>query len=329
MAGAGAGAAAGGGIGGAAASETLGFATGGAQDVENFRTNLEAGYLPLPTDLTYEGLAKDYYFDTSSNATKPCTKLFCPLYSVGLSPDPLLGTPASSEFYMAVGLDSGMKAADFARKQLNLVVVLDVSGSMGSPFDSYYYDQTVQPTAGVPDEGETKKKIDVAKEVLAGIVGLLRPDDSLSVVLFSDAACVPKPLGPVRCADVDKLKEQISADVVEMGGTNFQAGIDAGGAQLTGCAACMEANASLVENRVVFLTDAQPNAGDDSEQGLLARIKALSADGIYTTIIGVGLDFNTQLVESIGKVRGSNYFSVHTPGEFRRRLVDEFDYAVT
>lgn len=71
-----------------------------------------------------------------------------------------------------------------------------------------------------------------------------------------------------------------------MGGTNFQAGIDAGGAQLTGCAACMEANASLVENRVVFLTDAQPNAGDDSEQGLLARIKALSADGIYTTIIG-------------------------------------------
>ena len=181
MAGAGAGAAAGGGIGGAAASETLGFATGGAQDVENFRTNLEAGYLPLPTDLTYEGLAKDYYFDTSScvalegwaalgsrihscklphqmlacmlrlvwvacspangaemqqaacglaslvppppalhtptasplharacsNATKPCTKLFCPLYSVGLSPDPLLGTPASSEFYMAVGLDSG------------------------------------------------------------------------------------------------------------------------------------------------------------------------------------------------------------------------------
>ena len=57
--------------------------------------------------------------------------------------------------------------------------------------------------------GETKKKIDVAKEVLAGIVGLLRPDDSLSVVLFSDAACVPKPLGPVRCADVDKLKEQV------------------------------------------------------------------------------------------------------------------------
>ena len=38
--------------------------------------------------------------------------------------------------------------------------------------------------------------------------------------------------------------------------------------------------------------DAQPNAGDTSEGGLLARIKALAADGVYTTLIGVGLDFN-------------------------------------
>jgi len=44
---------------------------------------------------------------------------------------------------------------------------------------------------------------------------------------------------------------------------------------------------------------------------------------------GVGLDFNTELVEAITKVKGANYFSVHSPGEFRRRLVDEFDYAVT
>lgn len=32
--------------------------------------------------------------------------------------------------------------------------------------------------------------------------------------------------------------------------------------------------------------DAQPNTGDASDTGLLARIKALSADGVYTTLIG-------------------------------------------
>ena len=121
----------------------------------------------------------------------------------------------------------------------------------------------------------------------------------------------------------------------------------------------------------------QPNTGDISDEGLLARLKANAADGIYTTLIGahaqlccwagwtrvalgmlsaliahcccgclppaachflnptaaptfsgVGLDFNSELVESISKVKGANYFSVHTPGEFKRRLVDQFDFAV-
>ena len=43
----------------------------------------------------------------------------------------------------------------------------------------------------------------------------------------------------------------------------------------------------------------------------------------------MGLDFNTELVEAISKVRGANYFSVHSPGEFKKRLVEQFDYAVT
>lgn len=34
---------------------------------------------------------------------------------------------------------------------------------------------------------------------------------------------------------------------------------------------------------------------------------------------GVGLDFNSQLVDGIMKVRGANYFSVHSPGEPRGR----------
>jgi hypothetical protein len=42
---------------------------GGAQDAANFRANVEAGQLPLPSDVTYEGLIKDYYFDTSPTST--------------------------------------------------------------------------------------------------------------------------------------------------------------------------------------------------------------------------------------------------------------------
>lgn len=44
-------------------------------------------------------------------------------------------------------------------------------------------------------------KIDVAKEVLSGIIDLLAPQDDYGIVVFSDGACAPKPLGSVRCAD--------------------------------------------------------------------------------------------------------------------------------
>lgn len=44
--------------------------------------------------------------------------------------------------------------------------------------------------------------MDVAKEVLQGILEKLAPEDSVSIVLFSDAACTPKPLGPLRCANL-------------------------------------------------------------------------------------------------------------------------------
>ena len=36
---------------------------GGAQDVCNLRENIAAGHLPLPSDVTFEGIAKDYFFD--------------------------------------------------------------------------------------------------------------------------------------------------------------------------------------------------------------------------------------------------------------------------
>jgi hypothetical protein len=45
-----------------------------------------------------------------SNTTQPCTELFCPIYSLAATPDPLLsaaGNESDSQIYMAVGLDSG------------------------------------------------------------------------------------------------------------------------------------------------------------------------------------------------------------------------------
>lgn len=42
---------------------------------------------------------------------------------------------------------------------------------------------------------------------------------------------------------------------------------------------------------------------------------------VYTTFMEIGVDFNTGLVEKIAKVRGANYYSVHSAREFAERIL--------
>ena len=294
------------------ADATLGLSVGGAQDVANFRANIEHGYLPLATDITPEGLFYDYYFDTGSDHT--CDELFCPAYSKAVARNPLSG---DMEAWLSVGLDSGLKAADFARPDLNLVVVLDVSGSMSSTLDSYYYDDP-----GSRPEFESTTKMDAANRAVAGLTDMLGPDDRLGIVLFDNAAHVARPLLPMSGTDRDELKENIMR-IYPDGGTYMEGGMRAG----TGLFAGHEGHDRA--NRIIFLTDAMPNVGDTSPGGLLGMVEANADAGIHTTFVGMGLDFNTELVDHISKVRGANYYSVHSADEFNKRMVDEFDFMVT
>ena len=48
----------------------------------------------------------------------------------------------------------------------------------------------------------------------------------------------------------------------------------------------MEANPADTENRIILITDEQPNVGDVTTEGLGGSIKNNSDAGIYTTTIG-------------------------------------------
>ncbi|KAI3434996.1 hypothetical protein D9Q98_003048 [Chlorella vulgaris] len=366
-------------FGGSAEGCAIGFKTGGAQDAANFRANVEAGQLPLPSDVTYEGLIKDYYFDTSPTSTSEwvdvaggakaeeaeepphAAELFTPSYSLALAPDPLLcastdhtqqqqqhvGRDRGSEpdrpgqqyqpdnqgakavpqdVFLAVGLDSGI--TDFRRPRLNLNILLDVSGSMDCCFTRQETDPDSAASLAQRAGAEARpSKLDVAKQVLKSLLDRLAPDDSVSISLFSDRAATPKRMGRWGHADAAGVKAGIDT-LHTVGGTNFQAGLDEATAQLRKHADCIDGDPATTENRMIVLTDAEANCGDLSETGLLARLKANAADRLHTTIVGVGLDFQTTLVEGIMKVRGANYFSVHTAGEFKKRLDDAFDFLV-
>lgn len=301
-----------------AAASNIGFSTGGAKDINNFRENIKQNYLPLPTDITYEGLFYDYYFDTGQ--AKECNKLFCPSYSYAISRDPFSKEP---QYYLSVGLNSGI--TDFKRKKLNLVVVLDYSGSMGSPFDSYYYDRFGNQVQLKDEEDSGKTKMEIADKAVVSLLDHLNLDDRFSMVIFGDDAFVVDPLTPVGDKNLGMLKRQI-LKIREDGSTNMEAGMRRANKLI---ARYLDADPSEYENRIIFLTDAMPNIGETGEEDLSQILEDNAAHGIYTTFIGIGVDFNTELVDQITKIRGANYYSVHSGKEFEQRMDDEFDYMVT
>lgn len=303
------------------ADSTLGFAVGGAKDIDNFRANIDAGFLPLHTDVTHEGLFYDYYFDTG--ATQECEELFCPSYLTAVSADPFSG---QNQYYLSVGLNSGLKEADFERKKLNLVIVMDVSGSMSSQFDQYHYDSQGNPTPrGNADDDFSRSKMEVANESVVGLLDHLTDDDRLGVVLFDSTAHLAKPLESMGDTDREGLASNILGIYAD-GGTNMESGITLGTSLFDDV---LESDQTGYENRIIFLTDAMPNTGSTGRDQLFNLIEWNAEKKIYTTVIGIGVDFNTELIEYITDVRGANYYSVHSPSEFLERMSDEFEFMVT
>ncbi len=310
-----------------AADASLGFSVGGAKDIGNFRENIKNGFMPIDSDITYEGLFYDYSFDTGQRQV--CNELFCPSYARALVRNPVTN---QEETYLSVGLNSNIKESDFKRQKTNFVVVLDISGSMSSPFDQYYMDRQGNRIEA-PAAEASKTKMQLANEALSALVDQLNPDDRLGIVVFSDEATVAKPLRLVGETNRAALKRNIMK-LQPTNGTNMAAGLEAGSKLFPTPPENlmnMLPSSSQAEyaNRLIFITDAMPNQGEFGANGLHGLIEVYAARGVQTALLGVGVDFQTELVEALTKVRGANYLSIHSAQEFKKRLGEDFDYLVS
>ncbi len=299
-------------------SESIGFSVGGAKDADNFYENIKNEYLPKLNSITYEGVFYDHYFELPKNSS--CESLFCPSYTTFKRENPFT---KKDEYFLSVGLESNIKESDFKRKKLNIVVVLDISGSMSSSFDKYYYDKKEHNKRKEPD----LSKMQIANKSLVNMIEHLKDEDRLGVVLFDNKAYKAKPLRLVKNTDINATKKHI-LDLKSRGGTNWSEGYKSGLTLFEKLEPKLK-DPQIYENRVIFLTDAMPNRGELSEKGLFGLVDSASQNGIYTTFIGIGVDFNNDLVEAISKTKGANYFSVHSDIEFAKRLDEEFDFMVT
>ncbi len=183
------------------------------------------------------------------------------------------------------------------RLPLNLAVVLDKSGSMGS------YD-----------------KIENAKRGAMDIVSRLNQDDIFSLIVYDSQ---PRVLIPAqRVKDTDYLIGLIQ-DIEAGGSTALYGGVSFGGAQVR------KNLSSRYINRIILLSDGLANVGPQTTEEVVRLGRSLSAEGITVSTIGLGLDYNEELMTGLARESDANHYFVENSDSLPEIFSQEIGQAMT
>jgi len=201
--------------------------------------------------------------------------------------------PGPREVIVQVEIE-GRKADEARRSPVNLAVVLDRSGSM---------------------EGA---KIEKARQAACIAIDKLGDDDIFSLVTYdneTDVLIAPERIG--NSSRREELKTRINR-IRPGGGTALHAGVMMGAKQVR----------RFLEkervNRIILLSDGLANQGPSSTSELAGLGRELRGEGIAVSTIGLGDDYNEDLMTALAESSNANYYYVKDaeklPGIFAEEL---------
>ncbi|KAJ5069768.1 straightjacket isoform c [Anaeramoeba ignava] len=286
----------------------------GAQDIGNFRAQIEQTKTIDTNSITYKGIFSEYFFYCGKQEEK---ELLTTDTSTAITMNPLT---KEKEYFLSFGLKSkydGEGIKKYGRPSLNLMIILDISGSMS---DSFRTDNDLN------ENEKIASKLEIAKRAIIGLLSHLNDSDNFGMILFDSVAEIFENFGNWKEKNKEDILERMKS-LKPRGGTNMEKGLSKGAKIIQ---KFIEENQEdkTRESRIMFLTDAQPNLGRGTGT-LIDLIEKYSEKRLFITFIGVGLDFNTELMEILSKIKGTNYFSVQSSSEFLRKMDNDFDYIVT
>ena len=185
----------------------------------------------------------------------------------------------------ALSLDPSSRPNWKGRPDLNLSLVLDRSGSM---------------------QGE---KMVRARDAAMFCVDQMLPTDRLSVVTFDDHIDVLFPSEPVK--NKQSMKDLI-ARVTARGSTALHEAWVRGGLTVS------ERMLDQGINRVVLITDGLANVGITNTDEIVTQAMGLYQRGVSTSTIGIGADFNEDLLMPMAQSGGGNAWHVVEPDDMQR-----------
>ena len=180
---------------------------------------------------------------------------------------------------------------------LNLSLVIDKSGSMAD-----------------------SDKMSRVKESLQTMIGKLRPEDIVSIVVFDTEANVLFPAAPI--GDGTAIRRAI--DCIQPGGsTNLNAGL------MLGYAEAKKNFRPGATNRVILLTDGIANEGVTDPVKIAAGSSEFNGQGIDLSTIGVGMDLNNDLLRTLAKSGRGLYHFVSDYKDIEKVFVSEVQSLVS
>lgn len=256
---------------------------GGAQDFGQFRQILEDGNIPGPETLDDVGFFAEHRIDLGAAA---CEDDVCLQGSLAVMGNMVNGNNCTM---VMMGMTTPLDIESMPRPPLNLAIAIDTSGSM----------------IGAP--------IDYVREGLLGMQAVLRPEDRITLIAFSDGAQV---LASGLSGDDPALTEAIDS-ITAQGRTDIYGG-------LRSALEVVDASVDpLRQNRVLLLSDGESTTGVVNDARVLTLAEAYAARGLSVSTIGMGEAFDPVLMRGLAETGGGAFYFVEDPAAVQEVFVEE------
>jgi Ca-activated chloride channel family protein len=249
-----------------------------------FRQILEDGELPAPETLDDLGFFAEHKIDYPE---ADCGQDVCVHALLGVTGNMITGSNCT---LVQIGLNTPIDPATLERPPLHLVLAVDTSGSM---------------------QGDA---ILFVKTGLERMIDALQPEDRISLVTYSDSAQVI--LEDVAATDTLALKEAFGG-LVAGGHTNIYDGM------FTAFQVAKAAKDVQWQNRVVLLSDGVATKGITSTPKMVSLARSYAKEGIGITTIGIGEEFDIDVMRSLAEVGAGNFYFLENPESVKEVFTDE------
>lgn len=156
--------------------------------------------------------------------------------------------------------------------------------------------------------------MDYVKQGLSAMIPALQPTDKVSLVKYSTSAQVV--LDYVNASDAAALDGAFK-QLFASGSTNLYDGL------FEAFSLADKHFAPNQQNRVIFLSDGVATAGIQNEAKLVSLAESYAKKGVGVTTIGVGKDFDVDVMRNIGEVGAGNFYFLEDPKAVVEVFTDE------